>query len=139
MQRLPRLAALLAAAAASPGAATAVSTALSFTAVGYVFVAVPLLDLVFGQDLRDPLDLPFKPKRHGGNQSVDRNSGKLVGGVAGGPSDWVYRVLVYMFIPVHYAVRPELRGAAARGVATSCGSSCGMHIKVRCNTWGPPA
>ncbi|GAB4814513.1 hypothetical protein N2152v2_001559 [Parachlorella kessleri] len=138
LQGFPRLTAVLAAGAASPAAAIAFSTAVSYTAVIYVFVAIPLLDLLFGQDLRDPLELPFKPKRPGGS-IADKETGKLVGGAAGGCSEWAYRFLVYAFIPVHYgvllfAMRVACSGLvhplAAMGVTLSAGFAGGMVFTV---------
>lgn len=54
VQHLGPLSTLAATLAASQPLLTTLSIALSFTTVAYVFLAVPLLDLILGKDLRNP-------------------------------------------------------------------------------------
>jgi hypothetical protein len=99
MQRWGGPTAALSAAAASPQAATALSVALSFTTPLYVFVAIPLMDLLLGRDLRDP-----SPEAEKGPRTPTQ---ALV--------EVLYRAILHVYVPVHYAVLLVAARAACAG------------------------
>lgn len=95
--------------------------ALSLTTFFYEFIAVPLLDLLLGCDLRDPLRK--KPEAEGENREAAEGSQGGRGGAEAtarsAPTsrllDLAYRAILWTYVPTHLCVMLAAARAACGG------------------------